>query len=298
MSDTPQFVSVDEYLKLPRDPETWLLRNLLPTGGSGVLYAPPKVGKTYLALQMANAIGGGADSWMEFEVCKRGKVLILELDTPRSIFTTKYFEPMRDHGKLNFPNVMVADNEILKLSLVDIQQPQHQQMLKEMVQAMDPVLVIIDTLRKIHSADENSSTEMSNVMSKIKAVVHPAAVLLISHERKPSPDGEKDIMTDLRGSTSVVGEMDAILRLTQSQRLFYAGRSIEPGNLKVRKMDIDECLMWEPDPEDGKAALAAVLMDKNLETDRAKARELARMTGKNFDACMSTIRRKQGKLKN
>lgn len=294
MAETPQFVSVDEYLQLPRDPDVWLLKNLLPAGGSGILYAPPKVGKTYLALQMANAIGGGADNWMEFDVVKKGKVLILQLDTPRATFTTKYFEPMRANG-MGFQNVMVADSEILKLSLVDILQPSHQAMLKRMVEAKEPALVIIDTLRKLHSGDENSSTEMSNVMSLVKSVVHPAAVLLISHERKPAPDGEKDIMTDLRGSTSVVGEMDAILRLTKS-RLYYAGRSIEEGSIKLRRLDVDDCLMWEPDPEDGKAALAAVLMDKSLTTDGAKARELSRLTGKNIEACKSTIRRKVGKI--
>src|SRR3989304_4881530 len=39
------FVSVSDYLRLPRSPETWLLKDLLPTGGVALMYSPPKVGK-------------------------------------------------------------------------------------------------------------------------------------------------------------------------------------------------------------------------------------------------------------
>lgn len=297
MNIAPEFVSADNYLRLPRDPDTWLLRSLLPASGSAVLYAPPKVGKTYLALQMASAIAGNADSWMEFDVVKKGPVAVIQLDTPRTLFAPRYIEAMSKNGGMSFRNVHILDNEILDTAVVDIRNPAHKQALRSALQKLNPALVIIDTLRKMHSGDENSSNDMSDVMAHIKSCCFPAAVLMISHERKPAPEGEKDIMNDFRGSTSVVGEMDVILRLAKSNRLYYAGRAIEPGSVKLRQLDVEDCLMWEPDPEDGKVALQQVLQDPRWTSDRARARELAKMTNKSLDACMSMLRRKQGRLK-
>lgn len=295
MSEKPKFVNASDYLALPRDPDVWLLKNLFPASGSGILYAPPKVGKTFLAMQMADAIAGNGDTFMDFDVVKRGRVLMLQLDTPRTTFAPR-FEAMRKHGcKFDDQNVWVADNESIGLAMVDILNPNHQQMLKEMIQPLQPTLVIIDTLRKLHTGDENSSNDMSNVMSLIKTVTYPSAVLMISHERKPMPDGEKDIMNDLRGSTSVVGEMDAILRLTK-HRLYFAGRNIEADSIKLVKQDVEGCMMWAPDLEDVRAALLMVLNDPKLKDAslREKARVLAKITNKSEGGSLQRIRRHLG----
>jgi RecA-family ATPase len=293
--ERPGFVALDDYLKLPRDPDTWLIKPLIPVSGAGLLYSPPKVGKSALAVQLAHAVSGGADNFMGFPIGKHGRVLYLQLDTPRTTWTMRW-EALKKHGlQFDSKRLLLADRESLAFYPFDILQPAHARYLREIVQAQEPTLVIVDTIRKLHTGDENSSTVMSNVMSNLIGACHPAAVIIISHDKKPSPDMEKDIMADHRGSTSVVGEMDAILRLTKT-RLYYAGRSIEEGSLKLVRQECDDTLLWGPDPDEYRAAIDSVGENRDLTSMRAKARALAPLIGKSEEAAMSILRRTTIKL--
>ncbi|HYF34119.1 MAG TPA: AAA family ATPase, partial [Prosthecobacter sp.] len=289
------FVTVEDYIKLPRDHSTWLIKPLLPASGAGLIYSPPKVGKSAMAVQLAHAVAGGAEEWMGFPIGKHGRVLYLQLDTPRSTWALR-FEALKKFGFEFNRNLMLADRESLNFYPFDILQPPHQRYLQGIVQALNPILVIVDTLRKLHTGDENSSTVMSNVMSNLIGACHPAAVIIISHDKKPVADVEKDIMSDHRGSSSVVAEMDAIIRLTKT-RLYYAGRNIEEGNIKLVRQPCDDTLVWAPDPDEHKGALESVLENQELPTMRAKARALAPIIGKSEEAAMSLIRRSMGRPK-
>lgn len=283
-------MDLDTYLTLPKDPATWLVKPLIPAGGAGLLYSPPKVGKSALAVQMAYAVSGGADNFMGFPIVKHGKVLYLQLDTPRTTWTMRW-EALRKHGlQFDSKRLLLADRESLEFYPFDILQPAHARYLQQIVQVHEPTLVIVDTMRKLHTGDENSSTVMSNVMTNLVGACHPAAVLCISHDKKPNPEVEKDIMADHRGSTSVVGEMDAILRLTKT-RLYYAGRSIEEGSIKLLRSECEETLLWTPDPDEFRAAIESVLERKDLTSMRQRARELAKLISKSEEASMSILRR-------
>jgi len=285
----PGFIPVSTYLTLPRGPETWLIEPLIPASGKGLLYSPPKVGKSALAIQLAEAVATGTD-WMGFPVGQPGKVLYLQLDTPGTTWALR-FDALRKFGlKLPDEKILLADMTTLEKFPFDILQPGHVHYLHSIIQPHRPVLVIIDTIRKLHSGDENSSTVMSNVMTNLVSACHPAAVLVISHDKKPSPDMDKDIMADHRGSTAVVGEMDAILRLTKS-RLYYAGRNIEEGSIKMIRQDCDDALLWMPDPDEYRAAIDSILNNDDLVGDRAKARALAPLIGKSPEAARSILRR-------
>ena len=287
---------MSDYLKLPRDPATWLINPLIPNGGAGLIFSPPKVGKTAIALQMAHAIAGGADEWMGFPIGKTGRVLYFQLDTPRATWALR-INSFISHGyHFNDDLTKVADRSSVPYYPFDVLQPDHLNYLSRVVQEAQPVTaVFIDTLRKIHSGNENESTVMSNVMSALIKAVAPAALILISHDRKPNADMEKDIMTDHRGSTSVVAEMDGIMRLTKS-RLYYAGRNIEEGSVKLLRRDVGDTLIWTPDPDEHRDAVKSVMDNPELVSLRAKARELARIIAKGEEACMSILRRQAIRL--
>lgn len=287
----PGFLGVHDYLSLPRDASTWLLNPLIPLSGAGLIYSPAKTGKSAIALQLGHAIAGGADDWMGFPIGKHGRVLFLQVDTPRSTWALR-LQAFERHGyTFNDDLMKIADRETLAHFPFDILQPTHAAYLTAIIrQHMPVVAVIIDTLRKIHTGNENDSTAMSNVMSSLIKACHPAAVIIISHDRKPSLDVEKDIMADHRGSTSVVGEMDGIMRLTKS-RLYYAGRNIEEGNIKILRKDVGDTLIWMPDPDEHKDAIASVLADTAIPSMRRKARALAPLISKSEEACMSILRR-------
>ena len=92
------------------------------------------------------------------------------------------------------------------------------------------------------------------------------------------------------------GRMDAILRMTKNH-LYYGGRSIEEGSIKLERMECDGALMFEPAKDDSGPIIMRVMSDSSLVSLRAKARVLAPLLHKTEEAAMSAIRRAMvGKL--
>jgi RecA-family ATPase len=278
----PKIVTGAEYLALPSSPSTWLIEPLLPSGGAMLLYGDPKVGKSYAALQLAESVQNG-DSWLGFPT-RAGKVVYVQLDTPRNVWQARIRE-LQSYGQLlSLPHF--ADRESLEAWPFDILNPDHLIMLREELQALSPDLVIIDTLRESHSADENDSTEMQEAVAALVAATKPAALCLISHARKPSEDGNFSLMGDNRGSSYVVGRMDAIVRFTpKSARV--SGRSIEEHSLDLERQDSG---FWEISCADVDRHILHVCYDPANLSMRAGAKMLADRLGKKPEACRGLIR--------
>lgn len=290
----PGFVGVDQYLQLPRARETWLLEPLIPANGAALLYGDVKMGKSYLGIQLALALSGQSGDFLGFPVKTAGKVLYLQLDTPRVLWA-KRFEQMLIQGGLRYDTrtLLLADRETIEFFPFDILQPQHMTYLRAIVAIHAPTCVIIDTLREAHSGDEDSSTASRNVIANLVAATSPAALVLVSHSRKPHPDVDKDLRADHRGSSYVTGRMDSIMRLTK-QRLYYMGRSIEDGDIKIVRQENG---LWAPIVDESGAIVQKVMNDPSLPSLRAKARALAPLVGSSEEAALSRLRRTLAALK-
>ena len=77
------------------------------------------------------------------------------------------------------------------------------------------------------------------------------------------------------------------MRLTKT-RLYYAGRSIESGDIKLVRQENG---MWAPQPDETDEALRRVYLDQSIPTLRAKARLLAPILKTTEEAAMSRLRR-------
>jgi RecA-family ATPase len=294
---------LSEYLALPRAPETWLLEGILPVSGKMLIFSPPKLGKSFLAIQLAQALIGAAPDWMGFPVRTTGKVFYLQVDTPPSTWSNR-FNCLQAHGFRLNDQLILADEKTIGEYIypVDVLQPSHINVLGKAIMRHEPIAVIIDTLRKVHSGDENSSTHMSQAISGLRRATFPAALILISHDRKPQPEADTGILSAHRGSTAVVAEMDTIIQLSRN-RLKYVGRDMEEDSIKIVKQEFDDVLLWMPDPNEYGKFIERVMEDASLHPDgklwvhtRARARALASMIpGKTEDGCMSALRRASSK---
>lgn len=279
-----RIVTGDDYLSLPSTPETWLIKPLLPSSGAMLLYGDPKVGKSFAALQMCEAIMTGSE-FLGFP-CRKGKVVYVQLDTPRNVWQARISDLAAVAAITTLPHF--TDRELLNTWPFDILNPEHLIMLREELQAITPDLVVIDTLRESHSADENDSTEMQAAVSALVAATQPAAIALISHSRKPSQEGGFSLMNDNRGSSYVVGRMDAVMRFTP-KTVRVSGRSIEEHTIDTERL---ESGFWEaPNLEQDRQA-DAVLNDHTINSIRSKAKILATMIGKSEGACRGLLRRR------
>lgn len=276
-----------EYLELPTEPDTWLVKPLIPAGGSVILYGEAKVGKSYAALQLAQAVHQGGD-WLGFPICKIGPVVYVQLDTPRSLWIAR-LKDLKASGVDAVDSLIFADRETFNVMPFNILDAQHAHLLTQTIKQFMPVMVVIDTVREAHPAEENDSTAMRNVTAALAAACHPAAMVLITHERKPSQEGGWSLISDIRGSNYMPGRMDAIIRFTKN-RMYYTGRAIEEGHIGLMRQDNG---FWTSAQQDLDAAVARVIADPRFTSIREKAKVLAQMCGKTEEACRSLLRRAQ-----
>lgn len=279
--------SCEEYLNLPRETQTWLVRPLIPVGGRCNLYGDAKVGKSFAAIQLAAAISGGLPDWLGFNVPANGPVLYVQLDTPRSLWLDRLDEITSSGFDLS--RVHFADRESLDAWPFNIGRDDHFYRLRSEVMAVSPVAVIIDTLKESHSVEENSSSEIQPIIARLTAAVHPAALILISHSRKANYETGPDLINDGRGSNYIPGAMDAIIRFTK-KHMMYTGRACEEGSIKLRRLD---CGLWEPEGDEVDVHVKAVLADASLTSIRARARSLSEKTGKTEESCRAILRRRE-----
>lgn len=288
-----------DYLALPRAPQTWLVENMLPTGGNMLLYGDPKVGKSYAALQLAVCLATGTD-WLGFSIPHPHNVVYIQLDTPRTLWADR-MDKLVEAG-IPVDLVYQADRETLDAHPFDILEPKHfAKLVGDLSQLstksdegqevyVEPGAVIIDTLREAHSGDENDSTEMQEVIAHLEAAVKPAALILISHSRKSNPEIGMSLMNDNRGSNYIVGRMDAICRFSH-KTMRVTSRSLEEHSIDIERRDDGTWELPGPDPLQVEAS-------RLLQAGGTSVREMSRtlhtlFPSRSESACRAILRRLQ-----
>lgn len=277
------FLTHTEFIARPLETE-WLIEGLLPPSGSMVLYGPEKTGKSFAAIQLALAITGETNEWLGFQTVKHGKVVYIQLDTSPPLWQDRF-------TKLGIKGTDLHHADLLTLGLpyFDIMNPDHAKILRADLENLQPTAVFIDTVRESHLMNENDSTEMKNVVTALLTITYPATLILITHARKPNESNFGSLTSEIRGSTYLAGKMDAVVKLSRTN-LRYTGRAIEQGKRKIHRMKNG---LWEVVNDPTEDAVAQVLADVNLTTDRARAKALADLTNIKEERARSILRRKR-----
>lgn len=284
------FVSVSEYLRLPRAPEAWVVTDLLPSGGLLNIYGRPKTGKSFLALQMAAAIANPyVDSFLGLPVKSHGPVMYLQIDTARGTWADRIVENFLEHG-IHLPEaVHLADAASAPYPFNILHNGRG--FLRENCDRIRPVAVVIDTIREAHRGDENDSAAMQAAISTLVEATQPAALVILSHSRKNKPDdAADDLMAEGRGSNYLPGRADCILRVTSNSRIDYQGRTVEFTSMDVTRDD--KGLYQLSHASD--AAVARILKEFSpaQHSQKEMAIELQKiLPSRTVEACRSLIRR-------
>lgn len=232
------FMSVEDYLAIPRPPTPWVIQDLVARGGRTNIYGKPKFGaKTFVALGWSLAIADPrVREWNGFEVREHGPVMILQIDTPPSLWA-KRLEDVKAEG-YSIDNIYTTDEMLCPFYPFNILNEDHFKYLAMWVKTINPVMVLVDTLRDAHDRNENEASDMRNVLTKLIAATKPAAMVILSHARKDSRMNQigDDLVDDSRGSTAVQGKMDVMVRMqgqTEQKTMTYKGRGEGEGRAKL-----------------------------------------------------------------
>ena len=189
-------------------PQTqWLIQGLWSDQAVGILGGEPKCCKSFLALDVAVSVASGAACLRQFPVCRTGKVLLFPAEDSLAVVRQR-LEGIASAAQVGFPSLPV---EVITAPSLRLDTAVDRQRLADTVQNLQPILLILDPLIRLHRVDENDASQIAPLLSYLRELQRQfqVAVILVHHARKDSNSSRPG--QALRGSSELHGWGDSNL---------------------------------------------------------------------------------------
>lgn len=168
-------------------PVRWILDGYVAEGDLVLLAGKPKLGKSWWTMALAVAMANSYQNFIGVKV-EEGKVLYFDEENPEDVSYDRIIRALNHREHKNLRYIL---NGGLRLDT-------HPELLKQEVAMWQPKLTIIDSLAAVQMKEENSRSEMGEILRgvlKPLAVETGSAILLIHHHDKQGygPRGSGDI---------------------------------------------------------------------------------------------------------
>lgn len=187
---------------------SWLIRQVWVAEAVGMLGGQPKLGKSWLGLDMAISVASGTPCLGRFPVDQQGPALVFLAEDALGAVRAR-IDALCAHRGLDLRRLPlhVITAPVLRLDLAA-----HQQSLHATLNAIKPRLLVLDPLVRLHRLDENSSSDMSGLLGFLRELqrTHHAAIALVHHASKRSHARPGQ---SLRGSSDLHAFVDSLAYL-------------------------------------------------------------------------------------
>jgi len=266
-------------------PLDFVLPGLL-AGTVGAIISPGGAGKSMIALELSILVATGFDisGFGQDEIRHTGKVAFLAAEDPADAIRHR----LHAIGKYLDPDLRERVHEDIEIEAlcgtpIEIMQSESLAMIESF--ATNRRLLFLDTLRRFHGLDENSSSEMAMLMSILEGVVKRTSctILFLHHASKAAAmGGMGDMQQASRGSsvltdnvrwqmylsTCTKAEAEG-LEIDESMRKYFVRAGISKQNYGLPAADI-----WLRRAEGG------VLVPAEFPTSAATAKKKGRKNDK------------------
>jgi hypothetical protein len=187
----------------------WLVEGLWSDQAVGILGGEPKCCKSFLALDVAVSVASGAACLRQFPVRRPGKVLLFPAEDSLAVVRQR-LEGIACAAQVQFESLPI---EVITAPALRLDTPADRQRLTQTVQVLQPILLILDPLIRLHRVDENDATQVAALLSYLRELQRQfhLAILLVHHARKDSHSSRPG--QALRGSSELHGWGDSNLYL-------------------------------------------------------------------------------------
>ncbi len=160
----------------------WLIEDLWADEAVGIVGGEPKCGKSFLALDMIVAVAAGVPCLRRFRPARRGPVLLYAAEDALHLVRTRL------EGLCHAAGVALADLPIhvitapsLRLDVVA-----DREQLQATVDAIRPILLVLDPFVRLHRIDENASSDVAPLLAYLRDLQRrfALAVAVVHHARK------------------------------------------------------------------------------------------------------------------
>lgn len=216
MIGNPVFIDFnrDEEIKQPE----WIIPGLR-AGQVALVTAPGGTGKSYLLLEIAMSVASGQTLLPGLEVKSAGKVCLLNFEDDNLDIRQRGNAILRHFMDLDPSpeNLYVASMSGQTLSLLNSHggvNNEDVKWLKEQCQGMR--LMVLDPLSHLHTADENSASQMSKLIQVLKGIGQETGTgIIIAHHtgKAAALNGQGDLQQSARGSSALVDAARIVMTL-------------------------------------------------------------------------------------
>jgi hypothetical protein len=202
-------INIEHWDSIQDEPVKWLIDGVLPVGAFSALYGPPGSFKSFIALDIAEAIATGRQ-WMNHEVTEAGAVLYIAGEGFGGIGARIKACKQHHQTEDGAPIYVIRHQLNLRSSVEDFNALMIavESLVTEI--SIDFKLIVIDTLaRAFGGGNENSSEDMGAFITacgRIQHIVQDCALMILHHSGKDATKG-------LRGHSSLLGAVDTELEL-------------------------------------------------------------------------------------
>ena len=226
-------VLIESWDSIKDEPVEYLVQSIIPKKAFVALYAPPSSWKSFIALDLAEAISTGRD-WMGYKIPKKGAVLFISGEGHGGMGARVKACKIQN----NSPDG--ANLYIIRAQLNLRSSPEDFAELVNAINALiaeidEPLeLIILDTLMRMAGGEfnESSSEDMGGFITQTGNLqeLFECALLVIHHTGK-------DISKGLRGHSSLLGGCDTVLEIVRQDSVINSADPSVIGNaiLKVSK---------------------------------------------------------------
>lgn len=215
----------------PRDIESddarhrWLVHSLWAEQAVGIVGGEPKCYKSFLALDIAVSVASGAPCLRRFPVETTGPVLLFAAEDALPVVKQRLLGIAAAAG-VDFQTLNIHVITIPSLRL-DLESDRDR--LRKTVDAIRPVLLILDPFVRLHRVDENAAADVAPLLGALRHLQRGfgTAVLLVHHARK---SGASRPGQALRGSSELHawGDSNLYLRRTKDRLLLSVEQRAAP----------------------------------------------------------------------
>ncbi len=228
-----RFKTFREIQQTNLPPVKWIVKDLLPEGFT-ILASRPKMGKSWMALQLALAVANGYRALGKFETVK-GSILYFDIDQG----SQRAIKSRLDQQLLQFPDdERLAPDNVFWANSINRLEDGGECELKAQIEKYKPSLVIIDTLRKFAPVDQKNQGYQGEYDLGVKihetALQYGICILCVHHTTKASFQYVAD---EISGTSGVTASADTLLSIRQTLNgveLYAVGREVFQENYIIQ----------------------------------------------------------------
>lgn len=181
-------------------PVRWVVENMICRGDIHLLIGEPGIGKSWLTMALALAVADEGENFLGHSVLEHGRVLYLDEENPPDLIYSRFTKLGMDREAAK--NIRYINNFGIRLDGRDA--------MSVIEEALDfePVLIVLDSLTRFHTEDENHAGAMAGLFhNAIKPLAREtgAAVVLIHHANKSDSNSS---YRRSRGSGDITASVD------------------------------------------------------------------------------------------